>query len=178
MALAPNSTAPAAPLAEQQRALTATLSAFTDPQQRLAWLIEQARARPLLDAALRTDAHRVEGCLARLWFVPEFRAGRCHFQSDSDSLVVKSIAGLLCEFYSGHAPAEILAHHPQFLAQLGITQHLTPNRRNALARVWENIRAFAQAHQPSGTLAPAEGERDGVRGPDDSLDVPSFEGQR
>ena len=56
------------------------------------------------------------------------------------------MAGLLCEFYSGHAPAEILAHDPKFLAPLGITQHLTPNRRNALSKVWERIRQFAEAH--------------------------------
>jgi cysteine desulfuration protein SufE len=60
--------------------------------------------------------------------------------------VVKAIAGLLCDFYSGHAPAEILAHNPDFLAPLGITQHLTPNRRNALAKVWERIRQFAERH--------------------------------
>jgi hypothetical protein len=38
------------------------------------------------------------------------------------------------------------AHSPEFLAPLGITQHLTPNRRNALAKVWERIRAFAEAN--------------------------------
>ncbi len=98
-----------------------------------------------MDAALRNDAHRVEGCLARLWFVPHFREGRCHYESESDSLIVKAVAGLLCEFYSGHTPAEILAHPPDFLPRLGITQHLTPNRRNGLSRVWDKIRDFAAA---------------------------------
>jgi cysteine desulfuration protein SufE len=58
--------------------------------------------------------------------------------------VVKAIAGLLCGFYSGGTPADILAHGPEFFAPLGITQHLTPNRRNALAKVWEHIRQFAE----------------------------------
>jgi len=78
-----------------------------------------------------------------LWLVAEARDGCCHFACDSDSLVVKAIAGLLCELYSGETPVEILAHDPQFLAPLGITQHLTPNRRNALAKVWDHIRQFA-----------------------------------
>jgi cysteine desulfuration protein SufE len=76
----------------------------------------------------------------------EFREGRCFFVCDSDSLVVKAVAGLLCEFYSGQPPAEILAHDPAFLAPFGITQHLTPNRRNALARVWEHIENFAETN--------------------------------
>lgn len=137
-------------LAQKQAALAAELAAFPNVQQRLAWLIGQARRRPLLPAEWRTDAHRVPGCLSRLWFVAEFRAGRCHFQAESDSLIVKSIAGLLCEFYSGHAPEEILAHDPGFLGQFGLSQHITPNRRNALSRVWESIRAFARNRAAEG----------------------------
>jgi cysteine desulfuration protein SufE len=145
--MATDSTPAPATLAAKQQALREALSQPHGPQQRLAWLIEQARLRQPLDAAGRTDAHRVEGCLARLWLVAQFRDGRCHYQCDSDSLIVKAIAGLLCDFYSGHTPGEILAHAPAFLSQFGITQHLTPNRRNALSRVWETIRAFALAHR-------------------------------
>ena len=136
-------------LAEKQLQLTAELSALKNGQDRLARLVEQARQRPPLEAALRCDANRVPGCLARLWLILEFRAGCCYFACDSDSLIVKAIAGLLCEFYSGHRPAEILAHDPGFLAPLGITQHLTPNRRNALSKVWARLREFAQVHAPA-----------------------------
>ena len=101
---------------------------------------------PVLPAADRVEPNLIPGCLAKLWFVSQSRDGRCFFACDSDSLIVKAIAGLLCEFYSGHRPAEILAHDPKFLAPLGITQHLTPNRRNALSKVWGHIGQFAQAN--------------------------------
>jgi cysteine desulfuration protein SufE len=130
-------------LAEKQVALTARLAALKNGQDRLALLVEQAKKIPPLAPEFRADEFLIPGCLAKLWFVPVFRDGKCFFNCDSDSLVVKAIAGLLCEFYSGHEPAEILAHDPKFLAPLGITQHLTPNRRNALAKVWERIRQFA-----------------------------------
>lgn len=133
-------------LAEKQQQLTAKLAALKNGQDRLALLVAQAKKLPSLPTELRVGQNLIPGCLAKLWFVPEFRDGKCCFGCDSDSLVVKAVAGLLCEFYSGHAPAEILAHDPQFLAPLGITQHLTPNRRNALGKVWERIRQFAQAH--------------------------------
>jgi len=132
-------------LAEKQVALTTQLAALKNGQDRLAWLVEKARQRPPFTPELRVEENLIPGCLAKLWFVGEARNGRCFFHCDSDSLVVKAIAGLLCEFYSGHAPAEIRAHDPGFLAPLGITQHLTPNRRNALAKVWERIRQFAGA---------------------------------
>ena len=131
-------------LAEKQTRLTAELAALKNGQDRLAYLVEKAKQRPALGTDQCSDTNLIPGCLAKLWFVPQFRAGNCFFVCDSDSLVVKAIAGLLCEFYSGHPPAEIMAHDPRFLAPLGITQHLTPNRRNALSKVWEHIRQFAE----------------------------------
>ena len=133
-------------LAEKQQQLSAGLAALKNGQDRLAFLVEGAKKLPSLAAELRTDANLIPGCLAKLWLVPEFRDGRCFFVCDSDSLVVKAVAGLLCEFYSGQPPAEILVHDPAFLAPFGITQHLTPNRRNALAKVWENIKKYAEAN--------------------------------
>jgi cysteine desulfuration protein SufE len=133
-------------LAEKQRHLTAELAALKNGQDRLAFLVERAKKLPPLAPELNVEKNLIPGCLARLWFISEFRDGKCFFACDSNSLVVKAIAGLLCKFYSGHAPAEILALDPGFLAPLGITQHLTPNRRNALAKIWERIQQFAEAH--------------------------------
>lgn len=132
---------------EKQTRLTEALLPLKQTNERLAWLVEQARHRPPMPAEFRIDDNRVEGCLARLWFTARIREGRCHFQSDSDSLVVKSVAGLLCEFYSDLTPEEILQHDPAFLAALGINQHLTRNRRNALSSVWERIQKFAEEHR-------------------------------
>ena len=115
-------------LAEKQLQLVAELAALKSGQDRLALLVERAKKLPQLPPELRTADHLIPGCLAKLWLSPRFKNGRCIFICDSDSLVVKAIAGLLCEFYSGHNPLEILGHDPQFLATLGITQHLTPNR--------------------------------------------------
>ena len=73
--------------------------------------------------------------------------------------IMKGIAVMLCEFYSGQTPEEIAAIDPSFLREVGITQHLTPNRRNGLARIWERIRAFAVAQQgslPSGAADEAQ----------------------
>jgi len=134
-------------LAAKRQALLDELNAFRDPQARLAHVVGRGRAMPALPAELKAEAFAVPGCLARLWLVPDFRDGRCWFRCESDSAVVKGIAGLLCEFYSGHAPAEIVTCEPSFLREAGITQHLTPNRRHGLARVWERIRAFAEAQR-------------------------------
>ncbi len=131
-------------LAERQAHLTSRLSALKSGQDRLAALVEEAKALPPLPSELRIEANLIPGCLAKLWFVPELRDGKCFFRCDSDSLVVKAIAHLLCDFYSGYTGAEILAHNPEFLGPLGIAQHLTPNRRNALSKIWDRLRRFAE----------------------------------
>ena len=145
-------------LPEKQQQIAAHLAEFRNVQQRLNWLVEQARARPALPQELCVEAHRVPGCMARLWFVAELREGVCQFRTESDSLIIKGIAGLLCELYSGQAPADILAHDPSFLASFGIHQHLTPNRRNSLDRVWEEIRRFATAQEKIRNSGNQEGE--------------------
>ncbi len=125
--------------------LVETLTLFPDPQERLAYVMEQARGMPALEDSLKVKAFIVEGCQSQLWLVPRFDDGRCYYATDSDAVITKGIAGLLTELYSGSEPAEILANEPDFLAEVGITQHLTPNRRNGLSNVWKKIQSFASA---------------------------------
>jgi cysteine desulfuration protein SufE len=133
-------------IAQKQQQLSAKLSGFKTAQDRLAYIVGRGRSAPPLEAAFRTDAFRLQGCLAAVWFVAEFAEGRCQFRADSDSAVVKGVAVLLCDFYSGQSPEEIARTTPVFLTDFGITQHLTPNRRNSLGKIWEGIRACACAH--------------------------------
>ncbi len=131
-------------LDERKETLLAELALFGDPHARLEYLIDEARAMESLPPELCVEENRVEGCMSNLWFVAETRDGRCWFRCQADSLVVKSIAGLLCRFYSGATPTEILAHDPSFLREAGITEHLSSNRRNALTKVWGRIKRTAE----------------------------------
>lgn len=132
-------------LDEKKTTLLADLQLFPDAHARLEYLIDEARAMDSLPPDLCVEENRIAGCLSNLWFVAERREGRCYFRCQADSLVVKSIAGLLCRFYSDATPAEILALDPSFLREAGITEHLSSNRRNALTKVWARIRACAES---------------------------------
>jgi cysteine desulfuration protein SufE len=132
---------------EKQRQLTAALVGLKTGQDRFAYVVGRGRTAPPLEPEFRTEAFRVEGCLAKVWFVSEFADGRCQFRADSDSAIMKGIAVLLCEIYNEQPAAEIIKSSPAFLEQLGITQHLTPNRRNSLGKIWQKIQEFARAHQ-------------------------------
>jgi cysteine desulfuration protein SufE len=131
-------------LARRHRELLPPVAALRDPQARLAWLVERARRRPMLPESLRIEAHRVEGCVVRLWWVPEFRDGRCWFRMDSDAASLKAVIGLLCDFYSGAAPEEIVACPPDFLERLGLLRQLAENRRATVGRIAGAIQQFAR----------------------------------
>ena len=83
--------------------------------------------------------------MSQLWVVPAYQGGLCNFRSESDSAIVKGIASLLCDFYSDAKPEEIVKTDADFLGDVGITQHLSPNRRNGLSRIVESIQRFAQS---------------------------------
>ena len=77
-------------------------------------------------------------------FFPSFKNGKCHYQADSEASITKGTASLLCDLYSNERPEDIVRLEPDFLAEVGITQHLSPNRRNGLTGVREKIKAYAQ----------------------------------
>lgn len=144
--LRPNGPA-TSPLLEHQQRRLAPLLSIGDPQTRLARLVEEARHWPAMPADRRLEINRVEGCLVRVWFVPEMRDGKCVFHCDSDAVSLKALGGLLCELHSGHTPEEITATHIGALKHLGVLHQLAENRQRTIARIEEKIHRFAQQHQ-------------------------------
>lgn len=132
-------------LKEKESALIESLQLIPDAYERLAYLVEFGKNIPKLADSLKLDSFKIEGCLSQLWIVPEFRENKCFFQSESDSAIVHGIAGLLCDFYSDQAPSEILNNDASFLGEVGINQHLSPNRRNGLSKIVQSIHHFAES---------------------------------
>ena len=134
-------------LAEKQNDLVEEINLIPDAYERLGHIVELGKKAEGLPEDLRIDSFKIEGCMSQLWAVPEFKDGLCYFRSESDSAIVKGIASLLCTFYSEATPEDIIANDASFLGEVGITQHLSPNRRNGLSRIVESVQRFAQSCQ-------------------------------
>ena len=132
-------------LEEKKAALVEEITLIPDAYERLGYIVERGKNAEGLPDDLRIDSFKIEGCMSQLWVVPEFRDGQCYFISESDSAIVKGIASLLCDFYSEATPDDIVATDAEFLGEVGITQHLSPNRRNGLSRIVESIQRFAKS---------------------------------
>ncbi len=133
-------------LAQKQQQLVARFHIIHDAHERLAAIVSRGKKWPAPPKELRTDAHRVAGCASRVWLVGRVEHGRCHFQMDADSPMVKGLVALLCELYDGGSPEEIVAFESGIVSELGLDRQISPTRLNGLASVSKTIRAFAESH--------------------------------
>lgn len=117
-------------------------SLFDDWEDRYRYLIDLGRKLPKMDDALKTEENIVKGCTSQVWMFSEVKDGRFTFVADSDAHIVRGLIGVLDFIYQG-APAEDLATIDirEAFEEIGLNQHLSPNRRNGFFAMVERIRA-------------------------------------
>jgi cysteine desulfuration protein SufE len=131
--------------AERQRQLVEDFSVIEDRQERLAAVVDRARAVPRLSETERVDAHLVPGCTSRVWLIGTCVESRCHFRYDCDSPLVKGLVSVLVDTYEAGTPEEIVSTKPTALNELGLLHGLSPTRQNGLLEVRRRIAAIAQS---------------------------------
>lgn len=114
-----------------------------DWEDRYKELIQLGRALAPFPEDKREEKYKVKGCQSQVWLFPEFKEGRVYFHADSDALLVKGIVALLTSVYSDATPDEILSTKPEFLKEVGITEHLSMNRSSGLASMMKQIQMYA-----------------------------------
>ena len=129
---------------EKRDQIVEELIPFEDHLERLTYVIDRAKDLPGLADDYKIETFLIKGCVSQLWIFPSFKDGKCYFEADSEASITKGTASLLCDLYSDEEPEDIVRLEPDFLADVGITQHLSPNRRNGLTGVREKIKAYAQ----------------------------------
>lgn len=130
--------------ADAQRAIAEEFAMFGDWSERYQYLIDLGRKLPALPEALKTEEHRLQGCQSMIWIVPSGDATRLDFAAISDSTIVSGLIYLALRVYSGRSAAEILATHPDYIADIGLAGHLSPTRSNGLAALLGFIRETAR----------------------------------
>jgi cysteine desulfuration protein SufE len=108
-------------------------------------LIKVGRSLPVMDDQFKEEKFRIKGCQSQVWLYPEFKDGKVYFQADSDAMLVKGIIGILINVYNEATPDEILQNKPDFLKEVGISEHLSMNRTNGLASMVKQIQLYAMA---------------------------------
>jgi cysteine desulfuration protein SufE len=117
-----------------------------DWEQRYRYLIDMGKSLAPLPAEERTDLNKVKGCVSQVWLVADpGEDDRLTFRADSDAHIVRGLAALLVRLYSDRTPDEILSVDARaVLGQIGLSEHLSPQRSNGLTAMINRIIATAK----------------------------------
>jgi cysteine desulfuration protein SufE len=127
--------------------IRADFAVLDEWEDRYRYVIELGRSLKPLPEALRTDANKVRGCASQVWLATSVERAdppRLKFVADSDAHIVRGLIAILFAIYDGKSADEILATDPDpIFGELGLKEHLTPQRSNGLASMVARIRSDA-----------------------------------
>ncbi len=131
---------------EAQDEIIEEFSLFDDWEGKYEYIIDIGKKLPPLDEKHKTEENIIKGCQSRVWLQPELKGHRVVFESDSDAVIVKGLAGLLIRVLSGHTPEEIAKADVYFIDRIGMAQHLAQTRANGLFSMLKQMKMYALAY--------------------------------
>ena len=130
--------------------IVANFELLDEWDERYRYLIELGRLMPPLPQDAYRDENKVHGCASQVWL--ETRIDRpngapvLHLRGDSDAHIVRGLVAVMIALYSDKTAPDVLETDALGLfRELGLAQHLTPQRSNGVRSLVERIRSDARA---------------------------------
>jgi cysteine desulfuration protein SufE len=127
-----------------------TFSLLDSWEDRYRYVIDLGKELDPLPDAARTEENKVRGCASQVWVETVRRESPegvvLDFRGDSDAHIVKGLVALILALYSGKTPQAILnVDALGVFRELGLADHLTPQRSNGVRSMVDRIRRDADA---------------------------------
>ncbi|MGB7433674.1 MAG: SufE family protein [Ahrensia sp.] len=121
-----------------------------DWEDRYRYVIELGRALPPYPEQARTADNKVNGCVSQVWLNTTINdAGGervLSFEGDSDAHIVRGLVAIMIAAMSGQPASAIQTMDIEALmGQLGLDEHLSPQRSNGLRSMVERMKRDAAA---------------------------------
>ncbi|HXW20111.1 MAG TPA: SufE family protein [Roseiarcus sp.] len=130
-------------------AIRSDFAILDDWEDRYRYLLDLGRALEPLSEAAHNDANKVRGCVSQVWLELGREPGPggepiMRYRGDSDSHLVRGLVAIAIALFSEHTPRQILATDALgIFRELGLEEHLTPQRSNGVRSMFQRIRADA-----------------------------------
>lgn len=117
---------------------------------RYRYVIELGRTLAPMSEADHSAENKVQGCASQVWLARTLtRDGDggqlLHYVGDSDAHIVRGLIAILLALYSDTSPQKILETDAVALfEELGLGEHLTPQRSNGFRAMVDRIRRDAR----------------------------------
>ena len=124
--------------------------AFLDEwEDRYRYVIDLGEALPPFPDEARVDKYKVPGCVSQVWLTTDVGEGPdpvVEFQGDSDAHIVRGLVAIMLALFSGEHASKIVGTDAEaVLRDLGLDEHLTPQRANGLRSMVKRIKRDAEA---------------------------------
>lgn len=131
---------------QAQQDIIIDFSLFDNWLDRYQYLIDLGKALEPLDEAEKTDDILLHGCQSRVWLIIDGNADALTIRANSDAAIVSGLIALLIRVYSGASAAQIINSQPEFIAAIGLQQHLSATRANGLHAMLQAINKAAYSY--------------------------------
>ena len=130
---------------ELQKRIVKEFNLFDDWTEKYKYIIKLGSKLEPLEDENHTDENLVKGCQSKVWLSAELDGDKVIFRADSDAAITKGLVSLMVRFYSGQTPDDIINTKPEFLNEIGMSQHLSPTRANGLVSMVKQMKIYAMA---------------------------------
>jgi cysteine desulfuration protein SufE len=136
-----------AEIQEIQNEIVDEFSMFEDWMQRYEYMIELGKGLDPMEESHKTDDNIIKGCQSRVWVHANMKEDKIVFTADSDAIITKGIIAILIRAFSNQKPKAILEANTAFIDEIGLKEHLSPNRANGLVSMIKQLKNYAIAYQ-------------------------------
>jgi len=124
-------------------------ASLDDWEDRYRYVIELGSTLEPLSEEAHNDLTKVRGCVSQVWLQCELKTNAegekiLHYRGDSDSHLVRGLIAISIALFSDRTPEQIVAVDAvASFRELGLEQHLTPQRSNGVRSMVDRIRTDA-----------------------------------
>ena len=133
-------------ISEKGQSLVEDFSFMEDWTQKYQYLIDLSKNLAPMDTKFKVEENIIKGCQSKVWLKASFENELINFQADSDAIISKGIVAILLSVLNDRKPNEILNADLNFIDQIGLKEHLSPNRANGLSSMLKQIKFYALAY--------------------------------
>jgi cysteine desulfuration protein SufE len=128
---------------EIEKELVEDFGLFEDWSDKYEYIIALGKELSEMKKEYKIEDNLVRGCQSQVWLVAEVKNGNVFFEADSDAIISKGICALLVKVFNGQPALEIVKNNLSFIDEIGLKEHLSPNRSNGLVAMVKKIKAYA-----------------------------------
>ena len=122
-----------------QSELVEEFEMFDDWMTRYEHVIDLGKQLPEYPVNWKIEENKIHGCQSQVWLNMQMQGEKLHIDGISDAAIVSGLVAIVLRVYSDQKPADILEAKPDFIVDIGFTDHLSPTRSNGLHAMLRTI---------------------------------------